>query len=161
LRQAEAALAQLTADPRTSELAIAEARVTRAEVQLKQAELDVERGQVRSPIAGTVAGVTAEPGQVAKGGGTVIVVADLSSWQLTTADLNELSVSQIRENDPVRINFFALPGLELTGKVAYIETMGRESGVGTSYTVTVIPDTWDDRLRWNMSAQVVFSATMP
>ena len=161
LRQAEAALASLMADPRTSDLAVAEARVTRAEVQLKQVELDVERGQVRSPIAGTVAGVLIEPGQVAKSGNTAIVVADLSAWQLTTADLNELSVSQIREDDPVRITFFALPGLELVGKVAYIETMGRESGIGTSYTVTVIPDTWDKRLRWNMSAQVMFSATMP
>jgi HlyD family secretion protein len=161
LDQAQAGLNRLIEDPQTSLLAVAEARVAAAEVQLKQAELAIERAQVRSPIDGTVASISVEPGQVVDDRSPAMVVADLTSWQLVTADLNELSVSQIRENDPVQVTFYALPGLQLTGKVKYIETIGRESGVGTSYTVTVIPDNWDERLRWNMSAQVVFSAAVP
>lgn len=157
VRQAEATLADLLADPRTSDLAIAEARIARAEVGLKQAELDVEQASLRAPISGVVADIDIEPGQVVNAGIPVLVLADTSSWRIATADLNEMSVSQVREGDEVTITFFAAPDLRLAGKVSYIETIGRESGLGTSYTVFITPDSWDERLRWNMSAQVTFA----
>ncbi|NTU78065.1 MAG: HlyD family efflux transporter periplasmic adaptor subunit [Chloroflexales bacterium] len=157
LRNAEATLAELQADPQASELAIAEAQITLAEADLKQAELAIERAYVRSPINGTVVSVNIEPGQVVQGSNEVFTIADLTQWRLITADLSELNIAQIRQGDQVQINFFALPELRLTGKVSAIETIGRESGVGTNYAVTIIPDSWDDRLRWNMSAQVAFT----
>lgn len=154
--QAEADLAELLADPETSRLAIAEARVARADVQLKQAELDVDRLVVRSPINGIVAAISVSAGQVAQGGAYAFVVADLSRWQIVAANLNELNISQIREGDPVIMTFFAIPGLELPGRVARVETIGRTTDIGTSYNVTITPNSWDERLRWNMSTQVVF-----
>lgn len=154
--QAEADLAELLADPATSELAIAEARVTRADVQLKQAELDLDRLMVRSPINGIVAAISVSTGQVTQSGARAFVVADLSRWKIVAADLNELNISQIREGDPVVMTFFAIPGLELPGRVARVETIGRTTDLGTSYNVTITPDSWDERLRWNMSTQVVF-----
>ncbi|NJN15534.1 MAG: HlyD family efflux transporter periplasmic adaptor subunit [Oscillochloris sp.] len=156
VRQAEADYAALVADPTTSDLALAESRLLRAEVVLKQAELDVERVAVRTPISGTIATMSIEPGQVTQGGDVAFVVADLNTWQVITEDLNELSISRIREGDPATITFFALPDLSLPGTVSFIETIGRDEGVGTSYTVTVTPDQWDERLRWNMTAQVTF-----
>lgn len=154
--QAEADLAELLADPATSELAIAEARVARADVQLKQAELDLDRLMVRSPINGIVAAVSVSTGQVTQSGARAFVVADLSRWKIVAANLNELNISQIREGDPVVMTFFAIPGLELPGRVARVETIGRTTDIGTSYNVTITPDSWDERLRWNMSTQVVF-----
>lgn len=154
--QAEADLAELLADPKTSDLAIAEARVARADVQLKQAELDLDRLMVRSPINGIVAAISVSSGQVTQSGARAFVVADLSRWKIVAADLNELNISQIREGDPVVMTFFAIPGLELPGRVARVETIGRTTDVGTSYNVTITPDRWDERLRWNMSTQVIF-----
>lgn len=159
VREAQASLAALQADPTSSALAIAEARVARAEVTVKQAELDMDRAVLHAPFAGTIARVEIAANQVAKRGELAFVLADMSKWKLEAADLSELNISQIREGDAVTITFFAVPGLQITGRVAYVETVGRDSGVGTSYNVTITPDTWDDRLRWNMSAQVYFGPT--
>lgn len=159
VREAEANLAVLQADPRSSDLAIAKARIARAEVNVKQAELDLDRSVVYAPFTATVARVAVSANQVVQQGDPAFVLADLSAWKLEATDLSELNISAIREGDPVTITFFAVPGLQLTGHVSYIETVGRDNGVGTSYNVIIIPESWDDRLRWNMSAQVFFEPT--
>ncbi|MGB9632673.1 MAG: efflux RND transporter periplasmic adaptor subunit, partial [Chloroflexaceae bacterium] len=79
---------------------------------------------------------------------------DMSNWKIETEDLTELSIVRIREGDPVTITFDALPGFELPGKVAQIKPMGENRQGDVVYTVVVIPDRWDERLRWNMTATV-------
>lgn len=153
--EAQAALERLVADPATTDLAIAEARVVRAEIALKQAELNVEQSTLRAPVAGTVAASTITLGAVVEARSPVITLASLGSWQVLIEDLNELNVVHIREGDEAVIRFFALPDLELRGRVERIEALGRnDRNVGTVYSVVVVPETWDERLRWNMSASV-------
>jgi HlyD family secretion protein len=93
-------------------------------------------------------------GEVPAAGSPVIVLADLSSWQIETEDLTELSVVQIREGDQVTVTFDALPGFELPGTVSQIKPLGENRQGDIVYTVVVEPNSWDDRLRWNMTAAV-------
>ncbi len=158
LRKAEADLARLTAPPLPAQLAIAQARVERAELEVRKIELNRERYQIRAPIDATVVSVVAQPGQTVDSNQRVITIATLDQWQIVVSNLSEIHISLVQENDPVTISFIALPDLRLSGRVRYIEPIGQETGIGTTYTVRIVPDSWDPRLRWNMNAQVLFSA---
>jgi multidrug resistance efflux pump len=151
---AEASLAELQSKPSDATLSGAAARVRGAEVALKQAELALEKATLVAPIAGTVAELNLKVGEVPAAGSPVIVLADLSSWQIETEDLTELSVVQIREGDQVTVTFDALPGFELPGTVAQIKPLGENRQGDIVYTVVVEPNSWDERLRWNMTAAV-------
>jgi HlyD family secretion protein len=151
---AEAGLAELQSKPSDATLSGAAARVRGAEVALKQAELALEKATLVAPIAGTVAELNLKVGEVPAAGSPVIVLADLSSWQIETEDLTELSVVRIREGDQVAVTFDALPGFELPGTVAQIKPLGENRQGDIVYTVVVEPNSWDERLRWNMTAAV-------
>jgi len=154
VRNAEARLAELQAAPSDATLSGAAARVRGAEVALKQARLALERATLNAPMAGTVAELNLKIGEVASPTTPAVVLADMSAWQIETEDLTELSVVQIREGDPARITFDALPGFELPGVVERIKPLGKNRQGDIVYTIVVKPTTWDERLRWNMTASV-------
>jgi HlyD family secretion protein len=160
LSEAQAAYGALLADPTTPELALAEARLMRAEVQLEEEKLKLEKGRLAAPFDGVVARVLVKPGDILTQNQLAMVVGDFSSWQIETESLNELSVVHVREGDKAVITFYALPGFEISGTVTYITTIGsteRPSDLTTNYRLMVTPDTWDERLRWNMTATVAIS----
>jgi HlyD family secretion protein len=152
--EAGAQLEGLTAKPAEADLAQAQAAIQQSEVNLKRAELALERATLSAPMAGVVAAVNVAPGESTDPREIAVVLADTSSWQIETRDLDDLSVVRIREGDPATISFFAVPGLQLPGKVARIKPLGTDEQSKVLYTVVIAPDRWDDRLRWNMSAQV-------
>jgi len=161
LAEAEAAYAQLVAEPSTPKLAVAEAVVQRSEAQLAQVQLQLEDGELRSPIDGVIADVLIEPGQPYSSNNVALIVADMSTWQIETDKLNELSVVHVREGDTATISFYALPGFTLTGKVTYITMIGQSADgdqLTSNYRLVIVPDSWDDRLRWNMTASVKIEA---
>ncbi|MCX7791865.1 MAG: biotin/lipoyl-binding protein [Chloroflexaceae bacterium] len=151
---AQARLAELQAPPTDATLSTFAARIRSAEVGLKQAQLAFERATLTAPMSGVVAELNLKVGEVPSPNLPAIVVADMSNWKIETEDLTELSIVRIREGDPVTITFDALPGFELPGKVAQIKPMGQNRQGDVVYTVVVIPDRWDERLRWNMTATV-------
>jgi HlyD family secretion protein len=155
---ADNSLKQVTADPQPADIATAQARILRSEVNVKQAELALERSTLRAPWAGTIAVNGLRVGQAVEAREAVMTLADFSSWQLRTEDLNEVSIVHLREGNAARITFAALPGVELTGRVTRISPVGTsDKNIGATYAVTIVPDTWDGRLRWNMTASVAIT----
>ncbi|NJN18608.1 MAG: HlyD family efflux transporter periplasmic adaptor subunit [Oscillochloris sp.] len=152
---AEARLAELSAPPSEATLAGGLARVRAAEVALKQAQLDLEKTTLTAPIAGTVAELNLNVGEMPVTGTPAIVLADLNNWTIETEDLTELNIVKVREGDPVIVTFDALSGFELPGTVAQIKPIGQNRQGDIVYTVVVTPNSWDERLRWNMTALVV------
>ena len=155
---ADAKLNELNTKPSDATLAGAAARVRGAEVALKQAQLAVEKATLNAPIAGTVAELNLKVGEVPGSAAAVIVLADLSSWQIETEDLTELNIVKVREGDQVTVTFDALPGFELPGTVSEIKPLGKNRQGDIVYTVVVEPNSWDERLRWNMTASVIIGA---
>ncbi|NTU83872.1 MAG: HlyD family efflux transporter periplasmic adaptor subunit [Chloroflexales bacterium] len=151
---AQAKLAEVKAGPTEASLAGALASVKSAEVKLKQAQLALEKATLVAPIAGTVAELNLKVGEVPAATSAVIVLADFSSWEIETEDLTELSVVKIREGDQVTVTFDALPGFELPGTVDQVKPLGKNRQGDIVYTVVVKPNSWDERLRWNMTASV-------
>ncbi|MCS6939368.1 MAG: HlyD family efflux transporter periplasmic adaptor subunit [Roseiflexus sp.] len=152
---AEAELERVVAGARPAESAIARARVEEARVALAQAELALERATLRAPMAGVVAALNIKAGEVADPSLVAVRLADVRGWQIETTNLSELSVTRLREGDQAIIRLNSLPDLEIPGKVTSIKPLGTgQNGDVTLYTVIITPDRIDERLRWNMTAQV-------
>lgn len=137
-----AAVAQAQADMLTQQ-----GRLTEAGGQLDKTEL-------KAPIGGSVAYLDVKPGEHATIGTVLIRLADESEWEVRSDDLTELSIAKIRVGDAVSLTFDGIPGLEIPGKVKFIRPFGEKKRGDITYTVTVIPEPWDERLRWNMTAQM-------
>ena len=87
--------------------------------------------------------------------GTVIAqVGDPAEWEIDTTDLTELNIVNVHEGTRAAVSVDALPGVELTGKVVRIRQFGENKQGDIVYTVVVLPDKQDSRLRWNMTASV-------
>ena len=159
LDQAKSDQAKLNTDGlNPDDLAVAEANLANADAQAAAAQSALNDLTLKAPFDGTVitnnlkVGETAAPGAVAQ-----VVLANTTDWQVETTDLTELNINNVRESDPVKVTFDALPGLELTGKVLRIQSLGQNKQGDITYKVTIKLDKQDDRLRWNMTALVAFA----
>ncbi len=125
-------------------------RLTEAEGQLLKTEL-------RSPIDGIVVSIDAQVGEHANPGKILVRIADIEVWEVRSEDLTEVAAAKIRTGDTAALTFDALPGLTIPGKVKFVRPFGEKKRGEMTHTVIVIPDRADDRLRWNMTAQIAIT----
>jgi HlyD family secretion protein len=154
VRQAQAQLDLMLAGVRKEEIAAAEALVAEAEAAVQQARASLSDTELRAPFAGTIADTYVRIGEQVVAGVPVIELADVSAWQVETEDLTELDVVRVQEGDEVLVTFDAIEGLEVTGTVVRVNSIGREKLGDITYTVVVQLDEQNARLRWNMTAVV-------
>jgi multidrug resistance efflux pump len=154
VRRAQANLDLQLAGARTETIAAAEADLTAAQTALMQRQVELTDTELRAPFAGTVAALDLDVGEQVSLGAPVVQLADLTEWHIETDDLTEINVIYVEEGDRVSISIDALPDLELTGTVARIKPLGENKQGDITYTATIVPDTLDERLRWNMTASV-------
>lgn len=152
VRRAEAQLAQIQAGSRPEAIAAAQAQVKEAETALMQEQLVLADTELRAPFAGVVAALDLKVGEQVTAGTPVLQLADLTTWEIHTADLTELSVVNVTEGQPVSVTLDALPDLVLAGVVTRIKPLGENKQGDITYTVIITPQATDPRLRWNMTA---------
>jgi HlyD family secretion protein len=144
-------------------LAAAQQGVFQTEAGLRQAEEDLSRTTIVSPLDGRVVQLNAREGEVVVTGtmnnpGSVIaVIADLSQI-LVEAEVGETEVVAIRAGQEARIKVDAIPDHEYRGNVVEIGSSAvvrQGAGAGTRYfKVKVAIDDVDDRLRPGMTSQI-------
>ena len=140
------------------------------QVHLDQANADVERMQalldsvnatlnaqstLAAPFDGTIVSADIAPGETVAPGQTVIVLGDLSNFQIETTDLDERDVTKIQTGDSVSVFIEAL-NEEFTGKVADVDRIGTTLGGEVVFTVTIEFEDQPNGLIWGMSADVRF-----
>ena len=152
IQNAKDNLAKLT--PTKEDLAAADASVKAAKAARDLAADTLSRAKLTAPFAGTVLAIDAKAGETVAVGVPVARIADTSTWQVETTDLTEINVVNVKEGDPVTITLDAISGLELTGKVQRIKGFGENKQGDIVYTIVVVLDKQDERLRWNMTAKV-------
>jgi len=135
------------------DLALAEARIDNAQVQLTAAEAALEDLDLLSPIAGTVTELSAKPGEWIAPGQPLLQLADLSKLHIETTDLNEIDVARVDVGDAALVTFDSLPGVVLNGKVVRIAPKA-STGAGVNYTVWIELEEVPEALRWGMTAFV-------
>jgi len=154
VREAEAKLELLRAGARSEVIEMAEADVAAAEAEVQEAVARLSEMELRAPFTGTIAVLNVDVGEYVAPGMPVVILGDLSAWRIETRDMKEQDVVRVQPGAPVTITFDAVSDLTLTGRVGSISLIGKETADGVVYTVTIIPDRQDNRLRWNMSALV-------
>ena len=156
--QAEAALARLETGARESELAVARASVSAAKVGLKQATLNRDRADLRSPMAGSISEVNVKVGEsaLARAGDTLtaaaFVVADLSTYFIKV-EIDELDIGRVALDQKTAISIDAIPDVDFEGHVSEMAPapLASTSGI-VAYEVTITLDTYDARLLPGMTA---------
>jgi HlyD family secretion protein len=151
---AKARLDDLLKPPSTADVAAADADIAVAQADLDKANAALADMELHAPFAGTVATVDTKVGQQVAPAAEILRLADFSSWEIQTTDLTEINIVQVHAGDAATLTFDAIPDLELPGKVTSINSLGENHQGDIVYTVTVAPDTMENRLRWNMTAKV-------
>lgn len=129
-----------------------------AEVERMQAYLDsanAAQSALTAPFDGVIVEVNIAPAEIVTPGQVVIVLGDLSHFQIETTDLSELDVTKIQIGQPATV-FIAALDANFTAKVSAVDRIGATLGGEVVFTVTLDFDDQPDNLRWGMSADVQF-----
>ena len=149
--QTKAQLQKLLGDDRTR--ALAEAQVKQAELNLQAAKQRLDNAVLTSPIAGTISELNVKVGEQVGSGGlrSAAVVADLSKFHMDVG-IDENSIGELKEQQPVVMTVDALPDAQLTGRVDYIAPVATDSGGVVTYKVIIGLDQTELPVRGGMSA---------
>jgi RND family efflux transporter MFP subunit len=138
-------------------LLAAKADVDRAQAGVDIAKAQLAQATLTAPIAGTVASVDISPAEFANPGQVVVVLGDLTHFQIETTDLSEKDVPGIKVGQPATVFIEAL-GQEFNGKVVDIARVSETVGGDVVFKVTIELDDQPEGLRWGMSADAKFEA---
>ena len=146
LEDTQAELDRLINLETSPEVLAAQTRVTALESLIRQTKLT-------APFDGTVVELYMNSGEMVSPGAPILLLADLSTLQVKTTDLNEVDVARIQIGETVEVSFDALPNTAATGKVSEI-SLKNAPGSGVYFDVFVTLDEIPEELRWGMSAFV-------
>jgi macrolide-specific efflux system membrane fusion protein len=145
-------LNRLATDPLHFESA--QADLVRAQALLDSAKATLlTQSTLTAPIAGTIVSVGISPGETVIPGQVVIVLGDLSKYQIETTDLSERDVTKVQIGQPANVFIEAL-NQEFTGKVIDIERISSTLGGDVVFPVTIELDEQPEGLLWGMSADI-------
>ena len=149
-------IAMFEKGPDPDKVASAEARINTAQTSLTAAQSALKDSEIVAPFSGEIADLSVHVGEWVTGNQPVVVLADLSQWEIQTDDLTELDVPEVRLGQTAIVRPDALPELELKGVVGTIKDLSEEKRGDVTYTATILLDQADPRLRWGMTVAVEF-----
>ncbi len=138
------------------------------EVHIQTAEADIARTQalldsanavlifestLTAPFNGTIISVDIAPAETVVPGQAVIVLGDLSKYQIETTDLSERDVTRVQIGQSANVFIEAL-NESFTGEVIDIDRVSSTLGGDVVYKVTIELDRQPKGLLWGMSADV-------
>lgn len=131
----------------------AKADVERMKALAEIAKAQLAQATLVAPIDGTIASVDISPAEFVTPGQVVVVMGDLSQFQIETTDLSEKDVPNMKPGQGVNIFIEAL-NENFTGKVVDIARISETVGGDVVFKVTIKLDEQPTGLRWGMSADV-------
>jgi RND family efflux transporter MFP subunit len=133
---------------------VAENDVARAQALLDSAKAVLEsQSNITAPFDGVVVAVNISIAETVTPGQVVVVIGDLSHFQIETTDLSERDINKVKIGQSAIVFIDAL-GSEFIGKVINIDNLSSTLGGDVVYTVTVELDEQPNGLMWGMSADV-------
>lgn len=142
-----------------AELAVTQAKFTQTENEIAQAEIDLARTTIRSPIDGVVIDRRANLGQNVgpgnTGGGLFLLAQDLNHMQVR-ASVSETDIGNIYVDQPVTFTVDAHRDQVLSGRVEKIMLNAHVQGNFVTYDVLVRVDGTTEMLLPHMTADVQF-----
>lgn len=131
----------------------AQAAVDQAQAQLDSAKATLAEATLTAPFNGTVAEVDLAPAETVVPGQIVVVMGDLTQFQIETTDLSERDAPNVKVGQPAVISIAAL-NQKFTGKVSDVARISTTVGGDVVYKVTIQLDTQPQGLMWGMTTDV-------
>ena len=131
----------------------AQAQVDKAQAILDSAKATLAEATLTAPFNGTIAEVDLAPAETVVPGQIVIVMGDLSQFQIETTDLSERDVPNVKVGQIATVSIQAL-NQKFTGKVSDVERVSTTVGGDVVYKATIQLDTQPQGLLWGMTADV-------
>lgn len=133
---------------------VQEAMINRHLAHRELIRLRISRARVMAPFAGTIAKLFIEEGSFLAAGRPVFRIVD-DRPPLVRAPIDEVDMAKLATGQPARVEFDALPGKPIPGKVAEIlPTVSTEQRNDRTVDVKVRPDALLPGLRVGASAKV-------
>lgn len=132
-------------DIRSQELA-----VSQREIAVQNAQDALADYTVRAPFDGIIAAVNISEGDETSANTALATI--ITKQQLVEIALNEVDASKVKISQKASLTFDAIDGLEITGKIIDIDTIGTVTQGVVSYNAKIGLDTQDDRIKPGMSA---------
>lgn len=142
-------LAQLKAGADALDLRSAELSVKQKQTSLTNAREKLADYSIRAPFDGMVAALSVKKGDTISSGSSVGTL--ITKQQVATIALNEVDAAKVKVGQRVNITFDAIDGLEITGEVVEMDSLGTVSQGVVSYNVKIAFDVQDDRIKPGMS----------
>ena len=144
--------------PSQEHIEVAENDVAKAQALVDSAKAVLAaQSNLTAPFAGTVISVDISPYETVAPGQVVMVIGDLSKYQIETTDLSERDVPRVKVGQSATAYIEALDE-EFTGKVVDVARISSEVGGDVVYKVTIELDKQPAGLLWGMSADVNIDA---
>ncbi|MBI4022618.1 efflux RND transporter periplasmic adaptor subunit [Candidatus Berkelbacteria bacterium] len=140
-----------------SSLESLDAEIAAARTEVKRAEAELGKFELRAPQAGTVMFVGTKAGESVKAGTVLVRIANTSQWKLKTSNVTEADVYKLTPGQTASFTLDAIEDESFTATVESVQRFGQLDRGELTYPVTLTIDTSDDRLRWGMLASVSFT----
>lgn len=137
-------------DIRSQEITVQQRRIALADAQATLSDYTI-----RAPFDGIVAKIDLRKGEDVSTGGTIATL--ITKQKIAEISLNEVDAAKIKEGQKTTLTFDAVEDLTLTGQVGEIDTLGTVNQGVVSYSVKILFDTQDERIKSGMtvSANIV------
>jgi len=133
------------------QLELAEKHVTTANAKVAAIQASMEDLSITAPFDGTLVKIDVEEEQSVHAGQLLAVIADFSTWFVESTDITELEIVDFAVEDMVTLEFDALPGESIRGKVIGINDYPELRFNDVIYRVRIELPEHDLPLRWKMS----------
>jgi RND family efflux transporter MFP subunit len=143
-------LKQEPADEAT--IATAKSSLENAKSNLTNAETTYASRIITAPFDGQIGGLNAEVGQQVSSSDSLGTL--ITSEKVINVTLNEVDAAKVSANNPVTITFDSLPGVTVSGYVAYIDPLGTVSQGVVSYSLQIKMNEQNEQIKTGMTATV-------
>jgi len=133
------------------QLELAEKHVTTANAKVAAIQASMEDLSITAPFDGTLVKIDVEEEQSVHAGQLLAVIADFSTWYVESTDITELEIVDFAVEDMVTLEFDALPGESIWGKVIGISDFPELRFNDVINRVRIELPEHDLPLRWKMS----------
>ena len=153
LAQAQNNYSLQTAAPDTLSLQSQQIAVSQAQASLSNAESKLADYSIKAPFDGIVTNVVSASGYSASN--NTVLATVITKQQIADITLNEVDAAKAKVGQKATLTFDAVDGLEITGKLVQMDTIGTVSQGVVSYGAKIALDTQDDRIKPGMSVTAI------
>lgn len=149
ITQKKLALEQTKAGTDELDLKSAQLTITERQNAVRDAQEKFADYTVTAPFDGIIADVAAKSGETLSSGAVVATL--ITSQKIAEISLNEVDVAKVAVGQKTTLTFDAVSDSTITGEVTEIDSLGTVDQGVVSYTVKILFDTQDDRIKSGMT----------